>query len=117
MLGTVGICNHKIRCLIGCNPEEKIVEQEIFLDLKLKCEFSSCILSDDVNDTVNYVEIAALCTSMAQRKKYALLESLAHDILNEVLLNQNVEWASVAIKKPEALSSADYAWIELERYK
>lgn len=117
MSGIIGIQNHKIICFIGCNPEEKVAKQEIFVTVKVRTDFSRCIGSDEIGDTCNYVEIADLCTTLASGKRYSLLESLAHDILSGLFSLGNIEWASVVIKKPAAISSAEYAWVELERCK
>src|SRR5437868_826983 len=115
MIGKIGIRNLRIHCIIGCNPEERIEKQDILIDMDIESDCSACILSDDINDTINYVEAAALCAEIARVKKYSLLEALAHDILDKLISLKNVEWASICIKKPSAIPNADYAMVEFER--
>ena len=117
MLGKIGIENLCIHCIIGCNAHERVLKQDIFLDLQFKYNFSACVLSDDLKDTINYVEIADMCTEIALAKPYFLLESLAHTILEKLISELDIEWAFIRIKKPNAIPSADYAVIELEKYK
>lgn len=115
--GILGIHQHQVSCIVGIYPEERQYEQTLLFDAKIKLDLSRSLLSDRMEDTVNYVSIAQICTELAQQKKYFLLESLASDILDEYLHCFPVVWAWISIKKPAAISSAAYAFVELERYR
>lgn len=115
MIGSIGISNHRVSCIIGIYPRERAHEQEILVNVHVKANFSASIQSAKVEDTVNYVALADLCTQVAQTKKHQLLEGLAFEILQEILARFPVQWASIRIKKPGAIPSAEDAWIELEQ--
>lgn len=117
MHGTIGIHHHKIDCIIGCLPEERKNEQEIFIDVKVKAPFSACVQSHDISDTISYVSIADLCTKTAKEQQHLLLEALAVDILDTLFSKYDIEWAWIRIKKPAAIPTAEYALVELERKK
>lgn len=113
--GIIGVENHHIRCLIGVLPEEKIAEQDLYIDLKVRSDFAACVKEDDVQKTIDYVALANLCTRLVKSKHYHLIETLASDILDQCLRTFNISWAWVRIKKPAAVPSANYAFVEYER--
>lgn len=115
--GILGIHQHQISCIVGVYPEERQCEQMLLIDAKIKIDFSPSLISGEVKDTIDYVLIAQICTELAQRKQYFLLEALASDILDECLRRFESVWAWVRIHKPSAIPSAAYAFVELERHR
>lgn len=117
MQGIIGFERLKVNCLIGCNMSEKASKQTIYIDLKLKVDFSLCSASDSVEDTVSYVDISTLVINFAEAKHHHLLETLASGILDAIFATFSVFWAKITIKKPGAIQEADYAFVELEHTK
>lgn len=117
MLGIIGFKQHRIRCLIGNNEAERQHEQEIFVDLKIKIDFSRCAESDDLRDSVCYLFLSEFCTQLAQQNRYRLLEAFASDAIEQLLALPPIQWVWIRIMKPQALPSAEYALIELESSK
>lgn len=115
--GCIGVHHHHISCIIGVLPHERTQEQDIYVDLKVETSFARCLQSDQVEDTINYVNLAQLCTELAQQRRYRLLETFAHEALINILTDPRIEWAWIRIKKPKALASAEYTFVELERYR
>jgi len=115
--GIIGFKNHKISCIIGHNPEEWEQEQEIAIDLKVKIDLTRCASSGLLKDTVDYVELAAICSDLAAKQQYKLMESLALDILERLFQEFAIQWAWIRIKKTAGLVSAEYTYVELERGK
>ena len=114
--GIVGIHQHKIECIVGVYPQERQKEQMLIVDLKVKIDFHNCLRSGKVEDALDYVLLAKVCTQLAQEKKYFLLETFASDILEHCILRLKVVWAWVRIQKPSAIPTAEYAYVEFERY-
>lgn len=114
--GLIGIHQHQIKCIIGLYPEERQQEQVLRVDLKVKADLSLCLASGQIQETINYVSLAQLCTQLSQ-KKYFLLENFAADILHHCMKQFAISWAWVCIQKPSAIPTAAYAYIELERYR
>ncbi len=115
--GIIGIHQHKIACIVGVYPEERQKEQMLIVDLKVKIDFFNCLHSGKVEDTINYVLLAKMCTQLAQEKKYLLLETFASDIVDHCILHLKVVWAWVRIQKPSAIPTAEDAYIEFERWE
>lgn len=113
MFGIVGFEHLKINCIIGINPEERVREQEIYVDLKVELDFAACAATGKIQDTLDYVYLADLCTTMAQAEKYQLMESFAYAIIHKLSQDPRVAGSWIKVKKPQALSSAAFAMVEL----
>lgn len=113
--GNLGFTDHEISCIIGIYPEERKTEQLVSVDLKVEVDLAGCFASGSIGDTVDYSQLAALCSELAQKNNYQLLETFASDILDQCLRFQSVRRGWVRIKKPASIPSAAYAYVELER--
>ncbi len=98
---------------LGCTPEERstpqllIVDAELFLNLKISGE------SDNLDDTVNYVQIRNLIQNIIENTTKNLIESLAENIAQSVLKNfPLIDSIKLKIFKP--LSDAA---VQIERYR
>ena len=117
MKGIIGIKSLKIQCIIGHHPPEREIEQEIQVDIRLTTDFASCAESDQVEDTIDYTAIAAVCTEMAKSKKYHLLETFACETVQRLLKDFEIDWISIRVMKPAALPEAQYTFVEFEGFK
>lgn len=113
--GIIGFHGLRIECIVGIYPEERKKTQSLIVDLKIKYDFSACLKSGKINDSVNYVDLADLCTNLAINNHYFLLETFATSILDQCFTQFKASWAWVSIKKPSAIQTAEYAFVECER--
>lgn len=111
----LGFHHLQVNCIVGIYPEEREKEQTLWIDVKVKADIKECLKSRCIEDTVDYGAISRICTELADRGRYLLLESLASDIVEECLRRFSVSWVWVSIKKPAAIPTADYAFVEVER--
>jgi dihydroneopterin aldolase len=113
--GVIGIDQLQIPCIIGIHSQERQMEQCVIVDLKIQRDWSQCVASGSIQDTLDYCLLAELCTTLAQQKKYFLLETFATEILDQCMDRFNPAWVWVRIQKPSAIPSARSAYVELER--
>lgn len=114
LIGTIHIKDLKIHGYLGAHPEERERLQEVSLDLWLDIDISKCILSDALADTVDYDKVVKICRNLLEEKKYHLLETFAHEVLNSLFKNFKLLSAKIKIKKKGAIPLAEYAAFELE---
>jgi len=103
----------------GVNPEERSQGQKFVVDVAIDCSLTKAAESDRVEDTVNYSEVFRIVKSIVEGKPYNLLETVAKNISDKILLNYDIHSVSVTIKKPEVRiheSNLDYAGITVTRY-
>lgn len=115
LLGTIGFEDHKIHCIIGDLEHERIREQDIYIDLRVEGDFSKCIKTDVVEDTIDYVAMAKLCTTVAQQGQFRMLEMLAWQITEKMLQEFPISSVWIKIKKPGGIPTTKYSYIELKR--
>jgi 7,8-dihydroneopterin aldolase/epimerase/oxygenase len=114
--GILGIHQLEISCVVGIYPEERQQEQVLLIDIKVKLELSRCLASGRLEDSVDYSLLAKLCSELAQKNKYLLLETFANDILDHCQHHFHPFWGWVRIQKPSAIPNAAYAFVEFERH-
>jgi dihydroneopterin aldolase len=114
MYGMIGIENHKIHCILGDTPEEQSQEQDLFVDFKVEADFYKTAQTDDLADTVDYVALAKICTDLATKRRYRMMETFAFEVIQVFLRDFPVRKAWVRIKKPAGLFTADFTFVELE---
>ncbi len=114
--GLIGFDQLKIPCLIGTQPEEKKKTQDIFVDIRIRASFR-CAATDDVEKTVDYTKVAALCETLVHSKHYHLLETYAHDVLEALFQTFSIAWAWIKVRKPAALPNSAGSVIEFERHR
>lgn len=117
MLGTIGFDNYTIRCIIGELAEERKNEQLILVSIRVLTDFSECVQSDEINDTVDYVAIANICTEVALKGNFFLLETYANRVLDTLLDSFSIHSARIIVKKPNGLDNADHSIVELKKDK
>lgn len=87
------------------------------VDIELDADLQLAAQSDDLNDTVNYVEIYRKAKEVIEGPQAALLEYLAAQIGDFALQDPRVLVARVRIKKPHVAVGGvlNYLGIEIER--
>ena len=87
------------------------------LDIELEADLQRAAQTDDLNDTINYVEIYNHARSVIEGPRASLLEHLAGKIGDFALRDERVAVARVRIKKPHVAVGGvlDYLGVEIER--
>lgn len=90
----------------GVFPEEKRDGQEFVVDVAVEAELGAAGESDDLGDTVNYAEVAALVVARIEGPSFDLIERLAAVIAEDVLAAEQcaalVNAVQVTVHKPQA---------------
>lgn len=112
--GVIGFSGHCVKCIIGMYPEERVNAQNILIDLEVSYDFTTCLTSDHVEDTICYVSLSEICSKIAIETKARLIESLAEKIATHLKARFEFSHVWVCIKKPGGLKSAHYTYVEYE---
>jgi dihydroneopterin aldolase len=101
----------------GCHAAENELGQKFTVDIELECDLSAACQSDDVDDTINYVDIYNAAKEIMEGEPAKLLESLAQRIADAALEDERVVSAWVRIRKPHIAlpGTLDYIGIEVTR--
>ena len=131
-----------VQCVIGCNPDERVREQELVISVAVWVDLRSslgkhvkhCDLLDvqktrmdapdwdkhaaaELAGTHNYSTLAKIARKTAEEGKYFTIEALAEAVARDIVLACNVPRVTVLIDKPEALrkKGARAAAVEISR--
>ena len=98
-MGTIKVTNIRVYAYHGCLIEEGKIGSDYRVDLKVKADLSKSAVTDNLEDTVDYVHLNKIVKQeMAIRSK--LLEEVAKRILNRILSEIPIaKDASVAVSK------------------
>jgi len=104
---TIRIKNLKLRIIVGINPEERIHKQDVLINITADVDDSKVIQTEDINDTLNYRNLAKSVINFVEKSEFHLLEILVDKVLNLVMSNDMVIRASVEIDKTTVLRYCD----------
>lgn len=108
----------KVETVVGCLAWEREILQPLILDLEILCDLSKPMLSDDLQDTINYAEICDLSTQIIQKVQPKLIEYAGYIVLKQ-LFERFLEIMSIkiTIRKPAIIPQAQSVGICIERQR
>lgn len=115
-MAIISIENMEFYAYHGCFEEEQKIGTRFQVDLNMEVDTSLSEISDNLNDTVNYLTVyQSVKDEMMKPSK--LLEHVARRILNRVCRDfENIKYAWVKVKKmnPPLGGKIEYVAVELE---
>ena len=84
---------------IGIHNFEVGHPQRIQFDIFVAVDSNRELVNDDIDNALNYEYLIEIIDSKIQGKRVSLLETLAYDILEDVLLPEKVVAATVIVSK------------------
>ena len=94
----------------GCSEEERKHLQPFIVDAELSLDLSKAGNSDDLTDTVDYVQVFDEVKRIVTGTPKNLIEAVAEDIAQSLLKNfEQIESLKITIHKPAALPSVGRA--------
>ena len=117
-IASIGVLEHRVNCIIGVNPEERVNTQDILIDIEVQYDISKAAASDNVVDTFSYVDLRDLATELATTRKYQLLETFCVEFIDRVekdYISKGVLSCFIQIKKPEVMKTTKYPYVALKR--
>lgn len=116
LLGQVLIRDLSFECIIGILPKERDQSQPLFIDMDMQVDFTQASSYEEVDYTVDYMEVSQGLTQLAQQGKFQLLETLATRALDWLFSEySSVQEARIHIKKPRAVERTAYVGVQLSR--
>ena len=114
MNATIEITNLRLRTFIGFNPEERVKQQDIVINIEIHYEMDDAALNDEVEGALNYKIITKKVIKYVEDGHFLLLERLVADVLGLCSDHKSINYARVKIDKPHALRFADSVSLSLD---
>ncbi|MEZ4907425.1 MAG: dihydroneopterin aldolase [Saprospiraceae bacterium] len=106
MNGTINIKDLELYANIGAATDEKDIQQKIVLNIHIKTDIKDCIINDDINKTINYVDTINLCKTIS-KEKFNLIETMAYKIGSEIMKsNSQIKKLTLTLSKPQVQTNS-----------
>ena len=102
---------------IGIHDFEKKKEQQIKFNIEIDINPFLKAAENNLESIVNYENIINKIKSIAHKRHYNLLETLAEDIFDNLFLSKNIIKIKLRIEKPEIIKDASSVGIEITKKK
>lgn len=86
----------------GVLEHERQVGQSFVVDAAVEVDLSDPGASDELDDTIDYRDLAIRLYNVVGGEPCQLLEALAYQLLDECFEDERVEAAEVTVRKPNA---------------
>lgn len=106
-----------LRTVIGINPEERLIKQDLILNLTAFTDQRPAAAADDFKLTVDYKAMKVEVMSLVESSSFGLIESLAAAVADLLLGIDGVKACRVCVDKPGALRFARSVAVEIFREK
>lgn len=97
----------QVNTRIGIYDWEQAKDQTLYISLLLDLNSDDAVRSDELDDTVDYEMIQNDVIAIVSQGSFALIEKVAHDVYQHVLLNDRVRSVLVTVEKPGALEHTE----------
>ncbi len=99
----------------GVFPEENRLGQRFVVDLIIETDLSAAGKSDQLDDSINYGELYAVCKEVVEGEQYNLVEAIAEQIASRMLTQfSNVQTCTVKVFKPDPPIPGHYKSVAVE---
>ena len=111
------ITNLRAHGIIGVYDEERIIPQDILINITIYTDTRSAAKSDSIKDCINYASLSQKVKKHAESVRRLTVEALAEDIAKICIEEDGVKKARVRVEKPEAMRFVDKVGVEIKRSK
>lgn len=116
MIGTTGLQNLRVECIVGIYEHERRTRQIVVMDIDLDYDFAAAAASDAIGDAVDYDGVAGAVTEMAERRAFKLIETMAEETAAMLLARLPlVRRVRLEVRKPAAVPAAACSFVRVER--
>lgn len=108
-MATISLTGLRARGHHGVLEHERTTGQTFVVDLELELDITAAAASDDVTDTVNYAQVAAVVEALITGPPVNLIETLAVSMAEAILTEfERIVSVVVTVNKPQAPIPADF---------
>jgi len=105
----------RIETVIGIWEWERKIRQTVVIDLEMSADIAKAAASDQVEDTLNYKQVAKRLQQFVGDSSFQLVETLAERIASIVREEFDVAWVRVRVNKPGAIRGSRDVGVIIER--
>lgn len=116
-MAVIKLKNIKVMAQIGVYDFEQVKRQPLFITVKLHYDATGACVGDDISKAVDYSLLEREILEFTEKSHFALIETLADEILKLILLHPLISKAKIKISKPEAVNFAENVYVSMKKNK
>jgi FolB domain-containing protein len=101
---------------VGVTDEERVKPQRLLITVEMDLDFASASMSDRVEKTINYFDVAQELLKFGETRSWKLLEKLVANVADHIMSRFRPEAVTVEIKK-FPIPQARYVSVVLSRIR
>src|SRR5229473_1705869 len=98
-MSRITIVDLEVFLCVGVSDEERAKPQRLLLTVSMDFDFTSASVSDRIEKTINYQEVAEELLKLGEGRSWKLIEKLASNIADIVLSEYKPQAVMVEVKK------------------
>ena len=98
-MSKITIVDLEVSYSVGVTDEERAKPQRLLVTIDLSFDFSSASVSDRVEKTINYHDVAQEMLKYGEGRSWKLLERLVANVADHILAKYKPQTVTVEIKK------------------
>lgn len=114
---TIFLTDLKVDTIVGIWDWERKIRQTVSIDLELGADIRRAAASDNIEDTLNYKQVAKRVQQFVAESEFQLVETMAEQIAGIILAEFDVPWTQVRVNKPGAIRGARDVGVLIRREK
>jgi len=113
-MSRISIVDLEVHYHVGVTDEERAQPQRLLITVEMDYDFSPASLSDRLEKTINYFEVAQELLKYGENRNWKLLEKLTANVADFIMSRFKPEGVTVEIKK-FPIPQARYVSVALAR--
>src|SRR5215469_9043847 len=98
-MSRINIVDLEVFYQIGVTEEERAKPQRLLITVEMDSDFSSAVMTDRVEKTINYFEVAQELLKFGEKRSWKLLEKLATNLADHIMLRFRPQIVTIEVKK------------------
>jgi dihydroneopterin aldolase len=99
----------EVDCRLGVHDWEQRAAQPVWIDLELPIDAARAAARDDVSQAVDYAALVDRLRTLASRRPFRLMETLAESAADLVLSETGAAWVQLRVRKRAVKGLGDAA--------
>jgi len=105
----------EVETVVGVFDWEREIRQKVVLNLEMSADIARAARTDSIEDTLNYKAVAKRLIAFVGGSEFYLVETLAERCAEIVLNEFNVDWLTLRLDKPGAVTGSKSVGVMIER--
>jgi FolB domain-containing protein len=113
----IKIKNFRLTTIIGFHDWEKEIPREIIINLQIITDDEKSLISDDINDAIDYERLSSQIKHIVDNNCFQLVEALAKKIITEIMLDLRIKECQLEIDKMGAIPNIESFSVTLNKIR